>query len=92
MFLQKDIWINVPVAASDDYVRELALLLRDNLDPNLHIYVEYSNEVWNWDFSQAHWNLAYADQHGLTYIEAYAHRTAEIALIFEEVFGPKSLK
>jgi hypothetical protein len=46
-------WINIPLHASDDYVRRLATLFRDGnqwtrgLDGNLKLYVEYSNEVWN---------------------------------------------
>lgn len=57
----KDIWINVPVAADDGYVRELAKLLNETLDPTLNIYVEHSNEVWNPGFRQYAYNLAAAD-------------------------------
>ena len=53
--LQTDAWICVPHMASDDYIRKMAELWRDNLDENLTIYVEYSNELWNWMFTQAHW-------------------------------------
>ncbi len=42
-----DGWINVPVKATDDYVRELALLFKKNLNPGLKVYVEYCNELWN---------------------------------------------
>jgi len=65
-FLDSDLWINVPINASDDYVRQLAVLLRDGdtvdgvkypgLKPNLNVYVEYSNEVWNFGFQQPFWN------------------------------------
>ncbi|MFQ3677019.1 MAG: hypothetical protein SNJ74_03650 [Fimbriimonadaceae bacterium] len=55
--LRKDAHINVPHMATDDYVRQLAILFRDRLRPELKIYVEYSNEVWNWGFAQANWNL-----------------------------------
>lgn len=50
--LQADAWICVPHAASDDYIRQMARLWRDNLNPNLKIYVEYSNELWNTMFTQ----------------------------------------
>lgn len=53
---QIDIWINVPVAASNDYVRHLAELIRRRARPNRTIYVEYSNEVWNPGFLQFGWN------------------------------------
>ena len=55
--LHKDAWVNVPHMADDAYVKSLATLLKSSLDPSLHVYVEYSNEVWNWGFSQATWNL-----------------------------------
>lgn len=54
--LDKDAWVNVPVFASDDYVRQLATLLKNTLEPGRKIYVEYSNEVWNFGFAQ--WNHA----------------------------------
>jgi hypothetical protein len=49
---RKDIWINVPVKADDEYVRSLAALLKTTLDPGLAVYVEFSNELWNRSFSQ----------------------------------------
>jgi hypothetical protein len=49
---RKDIWINVPLKADDEYVRSLAALLKSTLDPGLTVYVEFSNELWNRSFSQ----------------------------------------
>ncbi len=54
-YLSADAWFCVPHAADDEYIRNFAILVRDNLDPRLRVYVEYSNEVWNWQFSQAQW-------------------------------------
>lgn len=68
----KDAWINIPVKASDDYVRQLALLIRDGgngfppLAPERKLYVEYSNELWNGGFGQAH------DNHDLAVAEVAA--------------------
>src|SRR2546430_10677881 len=45
--MHKDLWINVPYHANDDYVRQMADLFRDQLDPSLKLDVEFSNEVWN---------------------------------------------
>jgi len=59
--LNKDMWINIPVSADDEYVRSLALLLRRNLKQNLNVYLEYSNEVWNSSFPQFGTNLAAAE-------------------------------
>ena len=55
----KDGWVCVPHTASEDYVRQMARFFRDNLEPERHITVEYSNEIWNWIFPQAHWANRY---------------------------------
>ncbi len=55
--LQKDIWVNMPHAATADYVTNFAEYVRDNLDSSLTVTVEYSNEIWNdlpW-FPAYHW-------------------------------------
>lgn len=65
--LKTDAWICVPHGASDDYMRRLAVLWRDKLEPGLKIYLEYSNEIWNWQFSQA----TYIDQNAPGAVDAY---------------------
>ena len=52
-----DIWINIPANASDDYILNVARVMFNDLNPTNNIYVEYSNEVWNWQFRQATDNL-----------------------------------
>jgi hypothetical protein len=52
-----DIWINVPVSADDDYITQLATLLKARLKPSIHVYVEFSNEVWNSLYSQTTTNM-----------------------------------
>ncbi|WP_367390826.1 T9SS type A sorting domain-containing protein [Lewinella sp. LCG006] len=91
--LQKDVWINVPHQANDDYIQQLASFLLANLDPDLKLYVEYSNEVWNSQFAQHH----YAAEQGLLlgYPEASwdrawqytAKRSADIFRVFTDTFG-----
>jgi uncharacterized protein (TIGR03437 family) len=49
-----DMWINIPVSASDGYIRELAALIGQRLDPALRIYVEHGNEVWNRLFANSY--------------------------------------
>ncbi len=47
----KDVWINMPVGASDDYIRQLAQLWKDNYTvSDGKIYWEYSNEA-TWDMT-----------------------------------------
>src|SRR5439155_23627930 len=50
--IDKDIWLNVPALADDDFITQLGNLVRQTLKPTLHCYVEYSNEVWNAQFKQ----------------------------------------
>ena len=52
----QDIWINIPVGADDDYLLQLARLLKTTLNATSRIYVEYSNELWNSSFTQFHTN------------------------------------
>jgi hypothetical protein len=42
-----DMWLNVPCYADEQYIRELAKLVHDNLDPALKVYLEWGNETWN---------------------------------------------
>jgi len=62
----KDIWINIPHrvnltdTSANNYVTRLANLMKANLLPGIHVYVEYSNEVWNPTFSQFNANVASA--------------------------------
>jgi hypothetical protein len=57
----KDIWINLPDQVDQDYVTRLATLLHQSLNPTLHVYTEFSNEVWNYSFLQAGRNQANAE-------------------------------
>jgi hypothetical protein len=88
-----DPWINVPISASTDYVTQLAQLFKDNLDSDLNIYVESSNEVWNTapGFEQTEYNRLHAIDLGITEQENHARRTVELAQIFSTVFGVTSL-
>ena len=42
-----DLWINVPISADDTYIRNLAELILQNLNPDRALYFELGNEVWN---------------------------------------------
>ncbi len=50
--LRSDIWINIPHLASDAFVDQLAVTLRDGFTPDRRIYLEYGNENWNGIFAQ----------------------------------------
>lgn len=103
--LKSDLWINVPHLADDAYITSLATLIRDRLAPDLNVYVEHSNEVWNRMFTQYDWNLqqaraapaslgiAYDGETSDSILNARFHawRTWHIAQLFEGVFGEGSL-
>ena len=50
-------WLCMPHRATPEYLTEFAKLVKTKLDPDLKVYVEYSNEVWNWGFQQAGWMI-----------------------------------
>lgn len=86
-------WITVPHQATDEYVRELARLLRDEVDPQLEIWIEHSNEVWNTLFEQSHYaaqmgaQLLPGETENLQRTSWHALRSKQIFEIFEEEFG-----
>jgi hypothetical protein len=90
-------WFCLPHLASDDYVRQFALLAKSRLDPALKVYIEYSNEVWNSMFQQHRYAEDQAKKLGLGPKERpwegaamfHAERSVQIFRIWEEVFGGK---
>lgn len=100
-----DIWINIPHKATDDYIRKLAILMKEKLKGNQNMYIEYSNELWNGMFKQS----AYINQvvselnnagnkkysySGDMYIWAQrynADRCRDISNIFAEVWGKQEI-
>jgi hypothetical protein len=83
----KDVWINIPEKASDDFVRQLAKQVRDGLnfdaigakrhaqgdDSSFKVYFEYSNETWNGGFSAYNTLLALANANPSRYTGSYDH-------------------
>jgi hypothetical protein len=55
--LHKDVWLNIPAGADDDFIRQLAALVKRDLAPGVNCYVEWSNELWNRIFTQYQLNL-----------------------------------
>jgi len=97
-----DPWLSIPHRADDNYVTQLATLMRDSLDSDRKVYIEYSNEVWNlFDFPfsiQYEWasqmginlGLASSTQPRIAGQRYTAKRSAEIFRIFETVWGDQS--
>ena len=87
-------WFCLPHQASDTYVRRFAELVKTNLNPELKIHIEYSNEVWNSMFAQhGHAeaqakvrNLGAPDRPWEGAANYYARRSVEIFRLWEDVF------
>lgn len=48
--LKVDPWFCIPHMVDDEYIRSFAQMVKQNLDPALKVYIEYSNEIWNWAY------------------------------------------
>jgi hypothetical protein len=86
---KKNIWINIPHTANENYIREMARFFRDNLACELDIYLEYSNEVWNWMFPQAH-DVSDNEPQNISYPRRYAERCRWAFAIWMQEFGEQS--
>jgi RNA polymerase sigma factor (sigma-70 family) len=88
-----DPWFSMPHDADDRYVRQFAAMVHDRLSPGLRVYVEYSDEVWNFALPQAAYALQLGREQGLgpgdaeAVYEYYARRSVQIFRIWEEAFG-----
>ncbi|MBT2188958.1 hypothetical protein [Sphingobium nicotianae] len=90
---QTNPWFNIPWNADAEYVRKMAELVRDTLDPRLKAHVEVSNEVWNWLFlvtSQARDEGVAANMStnpGIGVLYRYAQKTGEVMDVWSSVFA-----
>lgn len=84
--LDKNIWLCIPHQADDDYIAQMAAMFRDQLDPGITVYIEYSNEVWNWIFPQANWVTDNGPQN-ISYPRRYAERATHAFDIWRNVWG-----
>lgn len=79
----KDGWLCMPHKANDDYLRQIATYFRDNLNPSSKLYLEWSNEVWNTNFSQNWWTY---DLRDTQFPEAEGDFKKTIALFEKRMF------
>jgi hypothetical protein len=91
-------WFCMPWNADDDYVRRFAQLVRDTLDPDLKVYVEASNEVWNWGFPVTTQAQQEGLQSGLTADGQvavwlrYAEKTIQVMDIWKQEFAGQNTR
>ena len=91
--IRADCWLNVPHKADDNYILQMAMLTHRLLGKTQAVYVEFSNEVWNYLFAQA----AYARAEGKRLWPSasgfqanrdwYGMRTAQMCDIWKGVWG-----
>lgn len=89
-------WFNMPWNADDEYIRKFAEYVRDNLDPKLVVYVETSNEVWNYMYkvtTQARDEGVaeglYPSDSNMAMLKRYAEKTGQVMDIWSSVFAGK---
>ena len=94
--VKADPWFTLSHLADDDFIEKFATYVRDHLDPDRLVYVEYSNEVWNTIFPQTHYASEQGQKLGLSQewfegaLRYYSRRSVEIFRIWERVFGGTS--
>ncbi len=88
-----DPWFTIPHLADDAYVAAFAQLVHDRLYPARVVYVEYSNEVWNFIFPQTHWAAAQAQARwgeaagDAAWMQFAGLRAAQVADIWTRVYA-----
>ena len=91
--MKADPWFSLPYKANDEYIRKFAQYVKENLDPKLKVYVEYSNEVWNPIFIHHDYAIEQGMKAGLDESKSpagykwYSRRSVEVFKIWEDVFG-----
>lgn len=64
-----DMWVNIPVAADNNFIDQLADLIKNQLNAGLKVYVEYGNEDWNTGFCTWVWCYQKALELGLQNVD-----------------------
>ncbi len=90
--LGADPWFCMPHGADDPYVTSFAAAVRAQLAPNLRVWIEHSNEVWNDIFAQSR----FAEERGLAAdlasdpyearLRYHSRRSVEIFRLWERAF------
>jgi hypothetical protein len=93
--LKANPWFNMPHQATDEYMTNFARLVKERLDPSLRVYVELSNEVWNWQFQQAHYALEqgkarWGQDKGDAFAQWYGMRAAQMSDLWKREFGDQN--
>jgi hypothetical protein len=77
----------MPHLGDDDYVSGFAKAVKQRLAPHLKVYVEYSNEVWNFQFQQTRDLDKEAKAAGISLPAATARRSVKMFKLWQDAFG-----
>jgi hypothetical protein len=93
--LSAEPWVNVPWNADDDYITRMAQMMHDGIPADRRVYVELSNEVWNYSFAVARQSEAeglarnLSENGFIANLRRYAQRTGEVMRIWAKVFADR---
>ncbi len=91
-YTHTDPWFCMPHQATESYITNFAQYVHDNLSPNLHCYIEYSNECWNWGFNQSLYCVSegskiWGNTDQTAYQKYYALRSVRMFHLWETAFN-----
>jgi hypothetical protein len=95
--LNVDPWFCMPHGATDSYITSFANYVKTHLSPSNKVYIEYSNECWNWMFSQAGYCMKkgsgiWGTADGEAYRKYYALRSVQMFKLWETVFDNNTFR
>ncbi len=87
--LGADPWFCMPHKADDGYVYSFAAQVKQHLRPDLNVYIEWSNEVWNSQFPQHNWVKDRSGSGSLSegFRQVWAHETNRDFGLWRDVFA-----
>lgn len=98
-YVAADPWLNTPIKADDDYIKNFAQLTKQKLGQNQKVYIELGNELWNGGFAieqnyaiaQAKntWGSATEDDYHKA-LNWYAMRSVQMCEIWKQEWGTDS--
>ena len=82
----KDIWICVPHLVDDNYITEMAKLFKAKLNPQIKVFLEFSNEVWNFGYVET-MDVYNAGPQNIANARRYALRCGNMFNLWKQVWG-----
>lgn len=90
--LGADPWFCMPHMADDAYVHSFAKQVKLRLRPDLNVYIEWSNEVWNSQFPQHKWvkQVTNSDSLSDAFRKRWAYEANRDFQIWRDVFADEA--